>query len=145
MAQQNNANNNIVTQQQHQQLVKPVFHDFLGTKNSNPVHSNVLYAPKTPHLYVTASSLSSTTVLSSAAGSDLASGELVPPPFASKLDLFFSSRKPHVLHFHGSSLDFSVEATCSIVTLVSRVCFHFTLVLFSTLSLGKKNIFLVRT
>ncbi|KAK8473083.1 hypothetical protein PHAVU_001G055100 [Phaseolus vulgaris] len=86
MAQKNNGNNNIVTQQQHQQLGKPMFHDFLGTKNCNPIHSNVLYGPKTPHLYVTASSLSSTTVFSGAATSDLASerhtgNHLVGVPF----------------------------------------------------------------
>ncbi|XP_047157034.1 protein TIFY 8-like [Vigna umbellata] len=73
MAQQNNADNNVVTQEQHQQLVNPVFHDFLGTKSTNPIHSNVLYAPQTSHLYVTRSSLSSATVFSGAATSHLAS------------------------------------------------------------------------
>ncbi|XP_014504065.1 protein TIFY 8 [Vigna radiata var. radiata] len=73
MAQQNNANNNVVTQQKHQQLLKPMFHDFLGTKTTNPIHSNVLYAPQTSHLYVPRSSLSSTTVFSGAATSHHAS------------------------------------------------------------------------
>ncbi|RDX75524.1 Protein TIFY 8, partial [Mucuna pruriens] len=60
---QHNTTNNIVSQQQ-EELVKPMFHDFLGMKN-NPTDSNVLYAP---HLHLT-----STTVSRAAPTSDLAS------------------------------------------------------------------------
>ncbi|XP_061359599.1 protein TIFY 8-like [Gastrolobium bilobum] len=60
MAQLNNANNNNNSGIQ-QQIVNPVFHDFLGMKK-NPNDSNVLLAPKTTHLHVRPPSPSSTTV-----------------------------------------------------------------------------------
>lgn len=109
MAQHNNANiNNIVSKQQ--QLVKPMFHDFLGIKNNNPIDSNVLYAPNL-HVTSSSSSLSSTTVSRGGATSDLASGESVPPPICFKTRSFPLPRTPHLLHFRGTGLDFSLEAT----------------------------------
>ncbi|KAJ1438232.1 Tify domain [Sesbania bispinosa] len=67
MAQHNNANNNVGSQSQQQQLVNTVFHDFLGMKKKNLIDSNVLLAAnKTPNVHVrssdTSPSPSSTTV-----------------------------------------------------------------------------------